>query len=119
MVWILAMLGITAVIIALLGIFIWKLSKKNWKHETDYRTFFYMGLVWIIFSGAYMIFRNEFELSGLFAMGVIFFILGLANRNKWGKKVPVDPKMKKRMIIAVLVGLIALMIGIAAFLLIV
>ena len=111
MVWILAMIGIMAVIVALLGVYMWKLSKKGWKHETDYRTFFYIGLAWLPLG-------LVSDMHFFFIMGLVYMAIGLANKDKWGKKTEVDPSAKKKMMIAVIAGLIALMIGVSIFLLI-
>ena len=44
--WVLIMISVMAIIVALAVIFVWKMNKKGWKQETDYRTIFYMGLIW-------------------------------------------------------------------------
>ena len=109
MVWTIAMIGIIAVIVALLVVYMWKLNKKGWKHETDYKTFFFMGLVWFPMG-------LILDMPFFYIMGLAYMIIGLANKDKWNKKVTTDYKMKKKMMIAVFAGLIALIIGIAMFL---
>jgi len=111
MVWVLAAVGIVAVIMLLIGIYIWRLSKKGWKHETDYKTFFIMGIIWFPMG-------LILDMPFFFILGLAYMAIGLANKDKWGKKTEVDPAMKKTLMISVFAGLTALMIGVAVFLLI-
>jgi hypothetical protein len=47
--------------------------------ETNYRAFFIMGLAWLVIG---IPLRNP----GLYTMGVVFTIVGLLNRDKWGQE---------------------------------
>jgi len=94
MIWTFLSVAIAAIITALLGVFIWRLKKNNWKHEPDYRGFALIGLIWIIISGGYSLIRGTTLLSSFFAMGFIFFIIGMAKRNKWKNSKPLTPNQK-------------------------
>ncbi|MFQ5820763.1 MAG: hypothetical protein ACE5I5_12300 [Candidatus Heimdallarchaeota archaeon] len=52
---------------------------RSRRKEPDYRTFFTMGLIWVIVG---LLFQ---DLSGLFTLGLIFLLIGLVNYEKWGK----------------------------------
>lgn len=60
------------VILAFIAIFV---SKKN-KRPVDYYNFFIMGIIW---TGAGIPLEN----FALTATGIIFMVLGLANKKKW------------------------------------
>ena len=105
---------IAGILVALLLVFVWKLKRKGWKQETDYRAFFTMGLVWMIAGAALMLWGN-YSLSGLFSIGVIFFILGLAHRDEWGRKKKPTPKQKRTMVILTVVGIVVIALGVLAF----
>jgi heme A synthase len=58
--------------------------------ETDYRAFFIMGLAFLPTGLAMMLvyFLVEIPLEiglPLFALGLVFLVVGLANRDKWKK----------------------------------
>ena len=109
-----AVIGIAAAVTA------WKYRKDGKRHKPDYYAFFVMGLIWTVAGAASMFFSN-FSLSGLFAMGVIFLIAGIANRGKWkeNRKKWSDIYRRQNFIVLVLVaaGVILLVIGIAALML--
>ena len=110
-IWMLLTIGAITV---LLGVFVaWKAKKKK-RHEPDYRTFFWMGLIWMILGGGFMFVYN-FAFNGLFAIGFIFFIMGAANRGKWKNSKPLGQN-QKMLWYAAAVGLIILMLGIYLFL---
>lgn len=113
MVWILAVVGIMAVILLLVIVYAWKNKEK--RHDTDYKAFFYMGLVWIIGSAAYMILMNAYDMIWLLSTGIVFFILGLANKDKWGKQKKMSRKGRERITIMLIVGILVLVLGILAF----
>jgi cell division protein FtsW (lipid II flippase) len=110
---ILILLTIVAIIVLMGVVMLWKTRKKV-RHEPDYRAFFWMGLVWIIAGAGFMFVYDNLTFNGLFAMGVIFFIIGAANRNKWKKQTPA-PSQKWLTIM----GVSILVIGIAVMALLV
>ena len=72
MVWLLVAVGL---LILILGI-VYIVSIRKKKRPVDYYNFFIMGIIW---AGAGIPLKN-FALS---AMGIIFMILGLVNKDKW------------------------------------
>jgi len=68
-------------------------KRRNTPKETDYRTFFFIGLSWMVISivfGAIGHFLLEgidavFLESPLFIIGLVFFIIGISNKDKWKK----------------------------------
>ena len=110
-------LGIAAIIILLAVVFAWKLKKNNWQHETDYRAFFWIGIIWTIFGALSMLFFDTGGLTSLFIIGLVFLGVGAANKYKWGKRQKVDPKQQKRMIMVIAIGVLVLVFGVLAFLL--
>jgi len=111
--WILVSIAVAAVIVAILVIFM--LKGKGWKRETDYRSYFNMGIIWlplgIVF---YIIFKNMIGLWFLI-MGLVYLSIGLKNINKWGKPQKVSPAYQKALRIATAIGVIALVLGIIVF----
>jgi peptidoglycan/LPS O-acetylase OafA/YrhL len=112
-------LGLVLLIAALGVILAWKVRKGGYKHEPDYKAFFWMGLVWMVFGGPFIWLFDNYSMSGLFSMGAIFFVIGLANRDKWGKQQKLTPGQMKRKMIAVTAGVVALLSGIIALLLLI
>lgn len=104
-----------AVAIALLGIvFALRLKRKEWKHETDYKAFFWMGLVWVLFGVPYTIIF-EYTMNFFLIMGIVFLAIGAANRDKWDSKTRLTAEQKKIRMIAIAAGVVALAIGALAF----
>ena len=62
-------------------------DKEGKKRPSTYYTFFIMGVIWAVF-GLVVFFMNKTPLmgNGLFTLGVIFTILGIANKDKWNIK---------------------------------
>lgn len=91
--WLLVATG--ALLVVLLAVFLIYFKKGKYKQkETDYKAFFTMGIIWIIIFGGYSFFRQEFTMSGLFALGFVFLIMGAANRNKWKNSKPLSKNQK-------------------------
>lgn len=78
-------LGVVAALVAY--------KKRGVARETNYRVFFYIGVGWLVVSGfvALIDFYLNRDLSSitfespLFTMGIVFFIIGIANKDKWEK----------------------------------
>jgi heme/copper-type cytochrome/quinol oxidase subunit 2 len=104
---ILLVLGI--IMVLLLGVAVAWIARKKKRHEPDYRAFFWMGLIWMVFGGIFMLFWN-FALNGLFAIGVIFFAMGAANRDKWKKRKLTEGE-KRLGIIAFAIGVLVVAFG--------
>lgn len=78
--WILISIGILLIIFILLVVFVIRNKKRR---PIDYYSFFWIGLAWTLF-GVYSWVRYH-VFSGLFVIGIVFMILGLANKDKWKK----------------------------------
>ena len=90
-----ATLAILVVVGILLIVVVWKRNKEGRLEEPNYRAFFVMGIIWVP-TGIVSMFISflldifPFPLSfvsgmPLFVMGLIYLIVGLANRDKWKK----------------------------------
>lgn len=53
---------------------------KNKKSPPDYYSFFIMGITWLVIGIPLGVSSKNY---GLFAMGVVFTIVGLVNKKKW------------------------------------
>jgi len=114
--WVLVMVGIAALVVALAVIMAWKYRKGRLQQKSeDYKMYFIMGLVWIIIGVAFAF--MDYSMSFFLPMGVVFLVLGLTNRDKWGKEVPASPGYRKKLIIRVAVGIVAMALGVAVLLL--
>lgn len=83
-------LAIALVFGILVALMAWKRKREGKPVETSYRTFFIMGVIWVPFSIVlmviYFILQIPFFIGiPLFALGVIYLIIGLINREKWQK----------------------------------
>ena len=83
----LIILGI-AVVTGILAALMVRKRKREGKPQVDYRTFFILGVTWVPFSIVLMIVSFILQIPfyigfPLFALGLIYLILGLANRDKW------------------------------------
>lgn len=88
---------ITAVILAIvlaLGIFVELTARRKKKEgklgETNYRTFYIIGIILVplglVSMVIYFILQIPFfAMFPLFAVGLVYLIIGLAHRDKWKK----------------------------------
>ena len=84
--WLIILLGI-GIITIILGVLVaWKKRKEGKSKETDYRAFFIMGISFLPLGIVMMITIGNPGMLGLTALGIIYMIMGLANRDKWKKK---------------------------------
>jgi len=86
---ILAIAVVTGIIAALTV----RKRKKEGKPQADYHTFFILGISWGSLSIVLMIVSFIFQIPfyigiPLFALGLIYLIIGLANRDKWQQNKP-------------------------------
>jgi len=106
--WILVAIGL---LVLVLGVVVWKRKKES--RPTDYRFYLTTGIIWIA-SGLilsllpWLSHGEEFNSTGLFflMMGLGYAVVGLINRDKWGKQVEVPPETRKKTL--VILGLSAL-----------
>ena len=81
-------LGIGILVTLLMVVFLRKNKKEAKKGETNYRAFFIMGAAFlptgIAMMLAYFLTELPFEIGlPLVALGLIYLIIGLVNRDKW------------------------------------
>ena len=83
---------VVAALVVVLGLMVtyslWKKSKGGRISPSNYRAFFLMGLVWLPIGVILVILSWVIDMPiiygiPLFALGLIFLIIGLWNRNKW------------------------------------
>jgi CDP-diglyceride synthetase len=116
------MMAIVAALIIVLAIVAMAVMiRKKKQSAPDYYSFFWMGIIWMAFGAVFMIGRSD-EFNALFAIGLIFAILGMANKDKWKKnrrnwKTLSKEDRKIRTIIMIALGVLVLL-GLAAMLLV-
>ena len=117
--WILV--SILALVLLLAVVFVFALRKGKQPRTMDYRTYFRMGVVWIptglvLSLLPWLLHGEDFSFFGLFflAVGLGYTLVGLLNRDKWDKKVDVPPTTTKKLIVAIAIGLAAVVLGIFA-----
>ena len=79
-----------AVVTGILAVLMVQKRKKEGKLQPDYRIFFLLGITWLPFSIILMIVSFILQIPfyigfPLFAVGIIYLVIGLANRDKWKK----------------------------------
>ena len=85
------LLLLIGIVITLLMVLVLRKRKRERKAgETDYRAFFIIGVAFLPTGLAmmmvYFFAEIPFEIGlPLFALGLIYLIVGLANRDKWNK----------------------------------
>ena len=85
-----AIVAILIVVGILLTLVVWRKRKEGRLEEPNYRAFFIMGIAMfpagIVFMLIYFLLDIPFVTGmPLLAMGLIYLIIGLANRDKWKK----------------------------------
>lgn len=102
---IIAVLGLLAIGA---GVFSFMKRKDGSRHEPDYRTFFAIGVVWIIFGfipGNWM----------FLVLGFAFAAIGLANKKKWKKQAELTSEKKKLVKIMLVIGLLGFVVLTGAY----
>jgi hypothetical protein len=113
----------TSILITLIVIFAGiAMDAKKKKKPMTYKNYFYMGLGWLVtglvLGVVYPLLMGypleEFiYMNGLTSMGMVFTIVGLANRDKWNEKVP-QPFGKHNKLAIALAGLTILLVILTA-----
>lgn len=101
------------------GILLFRYTGK--KHEVDYYSLFIMGLIFLPFGIMLAVSTDNLGLFGIAALGLIYLITGLKNKNKWKKPKKwnqLNKEEKKTKKIAIIGGIISLIIGVTVFLMI-
>ena len=78
---------------------------KKEKIKPNYRLFFIFGMTWIPLG---VVFYKTTRNIGFLIMGVIFLIIGLINKDKWGETAIVNPQKRKLLIGLIFTGLLVL-----------
>ena len=113
--WILVSVVAGILVVLAIAAMVWRRRGcEYFRKDTDYKAFFWMGLVWVIFGGPVIWLLEDFSMSWLFAMGVIFLAMGLANRDKWGRQRKLTKQEVKWKVIAVIVAIALVLAGIIA-----
>jgi len=87
--WILIFVLIPAALVViglLLTIVVYKKKKEGKLGEPNYQVFFNVGMIWIPVGVVFMITINNVMGIAFMALGASYMAIGLANRDKWGKK---------------------------------
>ena len=123
--WILVGIAVGLVTLALLMVAI--IRRRKEPRRIDYRNYFVMGIIWLAFTPVMILLpwilhgeEPSLGFSFFFVMGLAYVIIGLRNRDKWGKQVEVPQKPRKKMIavgLALVVVLVALLFATGFFLL--
>ena len=78
---------------------------KKEKIKPNYRLFFILGMTWVPLG---VVFYKTTRNIGFLIMGVIFLIIGLINKDKWGETIIVNLQKRKLLIGLILTGLLVL-----------
>jgi membrane protein CcdC involved in cytochrome C biogenesis len=105
--WILVAILVIIVLLAVVMIVV--VRKRKQPTRLDYRHYFVMGVAWLA-TGVFLLLlpwflHEEVSLSigGFFlVMGAAYTILGLVNKEKWGKQVDVPATTTRNMVIAII-----------------
>ncbi len=87
-IWILItiLLGLIAVIVGVIVLYVMQKKKKEGVYkDPDYRAFFIMGICFLPMG---IIFTTTVNIGfmGITALGIIYMVIGLSNRDKWEKR---------------------------------
>ena len=79
-----------AVVTGILAVLMVRKRRNEGKPQANYRIFFLLGITWLPFSIILMIVSFILQIPfyigfPLLALGLIYLIIGLANRDKWKK----------------------------------
>ena len=66
----------------LITVVAWKRRKEGSPREVNYQAFFSIGLVFVSVGVVFMTTMNP-GFIGIMGLGIVYMILGLANRDKW------------------------------------
>jgi dolichyl-phosphate-mannose--protein O-mannosyl transferase len=119
--WILIAILIAAILLGfVLVVFV---RKRKQPRRVDYRNYFVMGVIWLAAAPVltllpWLLHGEEpfFMASFFLIMGSAYTIIGLLNRDKWGKQLEVSPATEKKMMIVIGALVISLLAGIVVFL---
>ena len=119
--WILIAILIAAILLGIvLVVFV---RKRKQPRRVDYRNYFVMGVIWLAAAPVltllpWLLHGEEpfFMASFFLIMGSAYTIIGLLNRDKWGKQLEVSPATEKKMMIVIGALIASLFLGMLVFL---
>ena len=79
---VLLVFGLIVVLVVLVTFYFTKMKNDDIKRETDYRVFYFMGVAFTGL-GVVLMVSSNMGFSGLLALGIVYIIIGLKNRDKW------------------------------------
>ncbi len=79
---VLLVFGLIVVLGVLVTIYLTKRKNNEIKREPDYRVFYFMGIAFTGLGAALMASTNM-GFSGLLALGIVYMVIGLKNKDKW------------------------------------
>jgi uncharacterized membrane protein YfcA len=83
--------------------------KKGRRFERDYFTWFWLGLIWVVFGGIMALSQDNPSYWAFAVMGLVFLVLGFKNRDKWHKRTrfaDLSPAEKRLKVIRIGIGLL-------------
>jgi len=113
--WILVGIAVGLVTYALLMVAVIRRTKEP--RRIDYRNYFVMGVIWLAFTPVMILLpwilhgeEPSLAFSFFFVMGLAYVIIGLRNRDKWGKRVE-EPQKTRKMMIALGLALVGVLVA--------
>jgi hypothetical protein len=110
-----AMIWIVLSVVILLGIVViyttFFISKKQ-KNPTDYRGLFNMGIVWLLIGLAFYIFFGN---SLFLILGMVVTMIGLANNRKWDSPIKIPTINRLTMLGLIVIAGIVFLTGLLVF----
>ncbi|MFC1682085.1 hypothetical protein ACFL0X_00535 [Nanoarchaeota archaeon] len=114
--WISLAIGILIILLGIVFFLSYKYRGK--KHETDYYSFFVMGIVWLPFGIIMIAMKNSIG-HIFFILGLVYLAIGLVNKDKWKSRKEILSHLteKQKQIRYIIFGilLLILVIGVAFF----
>ncbi len=110
------LVSIIGVLLIVLSIVFLVLHRKEHR-EPDYRAFFILGLVWILI-GIVEFFTSR-DFSMFMIMGLVFLVLSLSRRDRWGqpRRLLNDREIRIQKIVMIVIAILVVL-GLLLFLLI-
>ena len=93
--------------------------RRGQSHEIDYRTWFFIGLVWFPLGLFVVLTEDNPGFWGLTIIGLVFLVLGWLHRAEWRAArtfSELSPEEKRFKLIMLGIGLILLVVGLVAYL---
>jgi multisubunit Na+/H+ antiporter MnhB subunit len=92
--WIFMSLGVGIALVAAYYYFQRRMGSDK-KLEADYKTMYHMGLLWTIIGVPLYFSTDNF---GFLAMGIVFLVFSISNKDKWEQHKPISRKKRSMLI---------------------